>query len=216
MQIYLPILFRRPANSLIFTLFWLPYIAVYQLTNRFPLFEPSQLHYGAVDRLVPYVPELMPVYLLYLPLFAWTGIRNRTDEDAARFFYATYFQLALCAAVFVLAPVRMPDGIATTSTSWGAGFWRWFDGPNNCFPSLHAANGLLFAWFNWNRPARTIHVLTSLAVVVSTVFVKQHYVVDVVAGAGVFLLTVFLLARLTIQLESPERGRVRALTPAAE
>jgi membrane-associated phospholipid phosphatase len=216
MQIRLPLLFQRPSNSLVFTLFWLPYIAVYQLTNRFPLFEPSELHYSAVDRLVPYVPELMPVYLLYLPLFAWSGIRNRTDEDAARFFYATYFQLAVCATFFVLAPVRMPEGVAAVSSGWAAGFWRWFDGPNNCFPSLHAANGLLFAWFNWNRPARALHVIASLSVVVSTVFVKQHYVVDVVAGSGIFLLTLLFLARVTVGMEGRERRRVGAFAPATE
>jgi membrane-associated phospholipid phosphatase len=180
-------------------------VAIYQLSNRFPLFSPHELSYGAIDQAVPFVPVFMAIYLLYFPLFWWTGIRSETDEAAVRFVYAAYFQLFVCALIFIMCPVRMPAGLFPDAAvaGWGASFWYWFDGPNNCLPSLHAANGLLFLHFNWNRPARWIHSAIAIGIVVSTVFVKQHYVVDVVAGAGVYLVSAAALSRVRI-----DRSRV--------
>jgi membrane-associated phospholipid phosphatase len=138
---------------------------------------------------------------------------SESADAAARFLYAAYFQLIVCATVFVLFPVRMPEDVITPiSAGWATQFWRWFDGPNNCFPSLHAANGLLFMHFNWNRPARWLHTVAAGAVVVSTVLVKQHYAVDVVAGAFVYLLTRQFLSRLVLTPQHlPRRLRTRPL-----
>jgi membrane-associated phospholipid phosphatase len=150
--------------------------------------------------MIPFVPSVMPFYLMYFPLFWWTGIRSQNDEEAVRITYAAYFQLIVCASIFVAYPVHMPHAFFpdAASAGWGASFWYWFDGPNNCFPSLHAANGLLFLHFNWNRPARLIHSAIALGIVLSTVFVKQHYVIDIVAGGAVYLLSVAVLARVQI------------------
>lgn len=85
-----------------------------------------------------------------------------------------------------------------TTYNWADSFWRWFDAPNNCLPSLHTANALLFIEFNWKRPARGVHTAIALAIVASTVLVKQHYVLDVAAGAAVFIAARALFARITL------------------
>jgi hypothetical protein len=199
-QIRLPVIFRRPRNPLFYIGAWLPYIFVYQATNRFPIIEPRELPYTSVDVLVPFVPALMPLYLLYFPLYWWTAVRSETDEVAMRLFYASYFQLGICALFFVFFPICMPSGVIPTSEAggWADAAWRWFDGPNNCFPSLHAANGLLLLHFNWTRSKRWMHTAVAAGVVMSTVLVKQHYVVDVIAGAAVYGAAAVFLARLHI------------------
>jgi membrane-associated phospholipid phosphatase len=190
---------------------WTPYIALYQLTNRCPLRTPVELPFTALDRVIPFVPELLPVYVSYLALFLWTGMRSENDREANRLFYCTYFQLLLSAAFFVAYPVRMPRELfyGAESFGWADTFWRWFDGPHNCFPSLHTSNALLFLELNWSRPRRGLHAAASVAVIGSTVFVKQHYVVDVVGGVAVYLVTRALSARVDW-----EALPVRALQPA--
>jgi membrane-associated phospholipid phosphatase len=173
---------------------------VYQLINRFPIFEPQQLPLTALDRAIPFVPELLPLYISYIPFFWWTGARSEDDETATRFFYATHFQLLVCAAIWLIFPVTMPRELfyRPEAYNWADAFWRWFDAPNNCLPSLHAANGLLFVLFNKERPAAVLSTAFALAIVASTVLVKQHYVIDLLAGAIVFLITRHLLGRVTI------------------
>ncbi len=193
----LPFAIRRQTSFLGYGPIWLPYIAVYQLTNRFPLFEPSVLPFTAVDKFVPFAPELLPIYLAYIPFFWWTVARSEDDAAATRIFYATHFQLLVAAAVWVACPVTMPRDLfyGSASYGWADAFWRWFDGPNNCLPSLHAANCLLFMQLNWRRSRRGLHTAASIAIIGSTLVVKQHYAVDLLAGAALYLATAALLAR---------------------
>jgi membrane-associated phospholipid phosphatase len=82
---------------------------------------------------------------------------------------------------------------------WADTFWRWFDGPNACFPSLHASNCLLLIQLNWNRRQRTLHTIFGVGVIASTVLVKQHYVVDLLGGFAVYLAAYWCLARVRIE-----------------
>lgn len=199
-MIRLPVFLRRPRNPLVYGLLWLPYIAAYQLANRFPVFPPRELPFTALDQTIPFLPELLPLYVAYIPFFWWTGARSEDDATLNRFFYSSHFQLLICLAVYLLFPVKMPRELfyPTDPTGWADTFWRWFDGPNNCLPSLHAANCLLFIQFNWQRPFPLLHTVVALAIIASTVLVKQHYVVDLLAGALVFLTASLLLGRLHV------------------
>jgi len=199
-MIRLPLLFRRPRNPLWYLVLWVPYIVLYQLSNRFPLGQPHQLPMTAIDRAIPFVPTLLPVYLAYLPLYWWTGIRSEDDERANRFFYASYFQMLVCLPLFVPAPVQMPRELfyGPVTLGWADTFWNWFDGPGNCLPSLHAANCLLFMHFNRTRRAPVFHGALAAGVIASTLLVKQHYAVDLVAGALVYAVTKAFLRRVEI------------------
>ena len=135
---------------------WAPYIVAYQVVNRFPVCEPTTFELTALDRAVPFLPWLLPLYVAYLPYFFWSGARARDREEVNRLFYATHFQLVVSLFFFVLYPVQMPRELfyGADIYNWADRFWRWFDAPNNCFPSLHASNCLLLIQFNWRRPDR--------------------------------------------------------------
>jgi membrane-associated phospholipid phosphatase len=196
----LPPLIRRSPSGLAYFAYWAPFIAIYQLVDRWHLFTPVTLHFTWLDRHVPFVPELVPVYVAYLPLYWLTVWRSENDREANRIFYAAYLQLLLSVPFFVLFPVRMPRGLfyAPSAYNWADAFWRWFDAPNNCFPSLHVSNCLLLLHFNWGRPHRWIFVGASVAVIASTLLVKQHYAIDVAAGALVYVASRAFLNRLQI------------------
>ena len=62
----------------------------------------------------------------------------------------------------------------------------------NCFPSLHAAVATI-CWYAWQRYARQrpgpvvraiaiLMLAVGIGVVLSTLFVKQHYIADEIAG----------------------------------
>lgn len=183
-----------------YLLYWAPFIAVYQLTNRFPLVEPHELPYTALDRLVPFVPALLPLYVAYIPFYWWTVVRSETDRALNRVFYATHVLLLVSVIVFVTFPVRMPreQFYGADAHGWADVFWRWFDAPNNCFPSLHVATSLLLVQLNWPRPYRLAHTALGLGIAASTVFVKQHYVADVAGGVLCYLVGRWFLARLEV------------------
>ena len=199
-RLRLPALIRRYRWTIVYLLVWAPYIAIYQLVNRFPVRTPIELPFGALDRAIPFTPGLLPVYVLYLPFFFWTVARSEDDAAANRIFYGTYLQLLLSVPFFLLLPVTMPrhQFYGADVYGWADTFWRWFDEPNNCFPSLHTSNCLLFLHFNRRRAYRVASTLVGVMVIVSTVFVKQHYVVDVIGGAVVYLVARWFLAHAEI------------------
>lgn len=72
------------------------------------------------------------------------------------------------------------------------------DQPYNDFPSLHASLSTVFAlhWWRLDRRAGAVVGIWATLIVLSTVFVKQHYVPDVVAGVALGALVSFLALRL--------------------
>jgi len=102
-------------------------------------------------------------------------------------------------AIFLLYPTAAPrpqnvvgDGFA----AWALRFLYEADPPYNCFPSLHVAHSFVSALTCYAVHRRVGMIATGAAALValSTLFTKQHYVVDVLAGVclalvawGVFL-----------------------------
>lgn len=73
------------------------------------------------------------------------------------------------------------------------------DQPYNDFPSLHASLSTLVAvhWLRVDRRVGTVVAVWAALIVLSTVFVKQHYVADMVAGALLaFVVSRVMIARL--------------------
>ena len=61
------------------------------------------------------------------------------------------------------------------------------DNPYNCFPSIHVINAALTAIYvnregKLNIATKSISTIISILIILSTMFIKQHYFLDVVAG----------------------------------
>ena len=83
------------------------------------------------------------------------------------------------------------------------------DQPFNDFPSLHASLSTLVAlhWLHVSRRFGLGVAVWAVLIVLSTVFVKQHYVVDMVAGAGLaYVVSRSMLARVA----APSSSALRA------
>lgn len=209
MKFHLPPIIRAFRTKTAYLLVWAPYIALYQLINHNPVVEPVEFGLNRLDRLIPFVPELLVVYVAYIPFYWWTVARSENDREANRIFYVTHLQLLLSLPFFILYPVRMQRELfyGPEILGWADAFWRWFDAPNNCFPSLHVSNCLMLIVFNWQRRWRWTHTLVAALIIASTVVVKQHYVVDLAGGAGVFALSWYFLRCLEIS-DVDESGRL--------
>ena len=156
----------------------------------------------AVDRMVPLVTPWVYIYSVaypccLAPVFLVTLPRLRT----ACFAYT--FAMVVSLATFVVMPVGMPRPYAPPD-AYGASIlaitWA-VDRPFNCFPSLHVSFAFLSAFVTWTERPRAGGALLVMAVLIgaSTMYVKQHWFLDVVAGA--------LLAGLAFRLARQPRIR---------
>jgi membrane-associated phospholipid phosphatase len=158
---------------------------------------------GGLDNAIPLIPEFVIFYVyLFYPFAILTMLFFGFVEY--RKGYALGWSLviinAIALAVYVIFPV---------STYWWrqeflaqpilGNFWVnqvynvWAgDTSFNCFPSLHAAVSTIcfYAWYRYNkvRPSRATIVVVCVAlfvaagVILSTLFIKQHYIADEIAG----------------------------------
>lgn len=168
---------------------------------------------GGLENGIPLVPEFVIFYVyLFYPLAVVTMLFFGLVEY--RRGYALGWSLVVINAIALVIYVIFP-----VSTYWWRqeflanplqGFWAeqvyaiWEgDTSFNCFPSLHAAVSTIcaYAWHRYRRakPGRATRVAEVAAafiaagVVLSTLFVKQHYIADEVAGVALALLVGKLL-----------------------
>jgi membrane-associated phospholipid phosphatase len=176
---------------------WLAcYLAVNALTAGRSVGSPLL----AIERQIPLLVWAYPVYAsvyfaVVLPLFLC-----RTRRSFARLQIAVALASLLAFAVFVLAPMPYPrPHLGGGAMEALLAMEYQIDQPRCTFPSLHVAIAWLLYLGMRDAPGwRTPLLLFALGVAASTLLVKQHFVVDVVAG--------WLLAELCWRM-APSVGR---------
>jgi membrane-associated phospholipid phosphatase len=154
---------------------------------------------------IPYV-SLRP--FLYGSLVLFLLFRVRVYRSAAVSMIAV-FLVSYAFYFFLQSFIERP---AVTGDDLFSGMIREVyagDQPYNDFPSLHASLSTLVAvhWLHVSRRAGVVLALWAALIVLSTVFVKQHYVADMVAGAGLaYVVSRFMLARVA----APSASAVRS------
>ena len=162
----------------------------------------------------PLITEYLQfTYVLYFPLLLFVGVALLVSERRRTFTtYLVVINLSLftCHLFYFLVPVRSPLYIMddpkfaeylTYTTSLG-GLWyaeNLRQGLLNattmrydCFPSGHTMHTLLAILFAWraNRKVGVITTVIGVSIVFSTLYLRYHYAIDLVAGvfaAGVVL-----------------------------
>ncbi len=141
----------------------------------------------AVDRSLPWQPAWALVYgSLYI--FAFLPVFVVRQRDLWRRAVLAYLSVVIVAYLgFVIYPAAAPRPAKVV----GGDFFAWavtviyrLDTPYNCFPSLHVAYSFLAALtcYRVHDGVGRVGVLWAALIGVSTLYIKQHYFVDVVAG----------------------------------
>lgn len=174
-----------------------PHVPALSLDDRVPLQPAWVLVYGSLY-----------LFLILLPVFV-----VRQDEHIRRTVYA-YLTVWIAAYVcFFFYPTVAPRADETVVGEgfvlWGLRFLYSADPPYNCFPSLHVAHSFVSALSSY-RVHRGVGIGASACAFVvglSTLFTKQHYILDVVAGFVLAYVAYVLFLRKTCRRDVPELDR---------
>lgn len=155
--------------------------------QRNPLAQPRELKLP-LDDWIPYQPRWVWIYsFLYYPVILYL---NCVVESSRHFNYVAmsyvlllFFQMAF----FVFFPVVTPEGWRACNRRRGRSerflaFVQRFDARSNSFPSMHVSVATLTALHLY--PALGVWAYGFPGIIgVSCLFTKQHYLVDLPAGA---------------------------------
>ena len=170
----------------------------------------------ALDRAFPLRPAWALVYgTLYLFLILVPIFVVRQEELICRTLLA-YLTIWLVADVGFLAYPTIaprPAGVAGEGfVVWGLRFLYSADPPFNCFPSLHVAHSFVSAaaCARVHRGVGRAAAVCAALVGVSTLYTKQHYVLDVVAGVLLAGAAAAAFLRPGLRADVPEIDREAA------
>ncbi|MBI3891360.1 MAG: phosphatase PAP2 family protein [Candidatus Wallbacteria bacterium] len=172
------------------------YVFGYFGANAFTVGRHATALDTAFDRAIPFVVPWVFVYSLAYPLCFTPALFVREPRRCRTVFLAFTLAMAMGVGTFVAYPVTMPrPPVPQGATgSWLLALTWSIDKPYNCFPSLHVALDWLAALTIYpSNAAAGIGVgIIAFLISVSTMFVKQHYALDVLAGFIVAVLAVRL------------------------
>ena len=158
-----------------------------------------------LDAAIPFVPEMIIFYVyLFYPMVIATMLYFAFVEY--RKGYALGWSLvainAIAVVIYVVFPVstfwHRQNLLANPMVGnfWANQVYNIFDNYTsfNCFPSLHAAVSTIcfYAWFRYAEIKRSIAtksvvvlaLVIAAGVILSTLFIKQHYIADEIAGVA--------------------------------
>lgn len=158
----------------------------YGLSNRLVPLDTCMDFTVSWDRLVPFEPLFVwPFYLAYL-LVLLPGILIRSRELLFNTAVAFGVLIAVSVALFFLVPVQVPRPAEIPGTLSGSLVARVFeaDRPVCGFPSLHVSASVLAAaaLFRQRWVLGALAAPLAIATSVSTLFIKQHVLIDVAGG----------------------------------
>jgi membrane-associated phospholipid phosphatase len=167
----------------------------------------------ALDRLVPLASTWALVYgALYAFLIGLPVFVVQREELIRRTVWAYLTVWTVAYICFLLYPTVAPR----TDTVMGKGFAVWglrvlydADPPYNCFPSLHVAHSFVSALASYrvHRTLGFVAISCASLVAISTLFTKQHYVADLVAGILLALVAYAVFLRGDSRANVPELDR---------
>ena len=162
---------------------WILYFA----TNRQNVVPAHLLPLTVVDSGLPFLPWTGWIYstVFIMPLVACFAVESDADVRVLVLSFAG--MTTLDTLVFLAYPTAYPrPGMGSLSLAAAPlALVRFFDTPKNCFPSQHVAAAFLTALHvqrlspSWGSACLAL----ALAISLSTLTTKQHYLWDVIAGA---------------------------------
>ncbi|MCE2946050.1 MAG: phosphatase PAP2 family protein [bacterium] len=199
----LPLLRTRTGKYAAALLVALACAALYILPGRIAAGHAQVIALFDWERRIPWIPQTVWPYLAQYPLLVASYASCRDLVRCTRFLYAVLLAQAVAALLFVAWPLRYPREAFAAAwppdalTAAVAGWVRAIDAPVNCLPSLHVTSCLFCMLLvgAGRTPGKVACHAVALASIASTLTFKQHYAIDLPAGAALALAAWWLAGR---------------------
>lgn len=197
-------------------LFWPLFGLGFLYIERFyPVSEYIAVH-CALDDFIPFCELFLIPYLFWfvylIGSLAYTFFFD--PQNFRREMYFIIFTYSLTILIYLLFPtcqLLRPEVFPRDNplTHFIAQYYA-FDTNTNVCPSLHVIGSLASLFGLWNSPRcssrkwRTASALTAILISISTVFIKQHSILDVLLALPICLLAALLCRRLERKKALPQ------------
>lgn len=165
---------------------------------------------SSLDKMIPFIPFWSSIYLLCYIFWAFNAILTAREGKETWYKFVAAYVLAelFCDLVFIVYPTTMPRPEVT-----GTGIFDWTmkliysaDLPYNLLPSLHCMLSWLVTRYligskkvpKWYQ---AVSVINCFLIFLSTLFTRQHVIVDIVTGVLVAEAAAFIADKTGLHLK---------------
>lgn len=171
----------------------------YFLAGALTSAERARFLAPGLESRIPFWTDFSLIYVLVFPLFLLPFFSLRSERALQRAALSNLLTIFLCTITFLIFPVTFarpalpapPDELG----AWILSLVHGADPAWNCLPSEHCAMALVasLALFYERRWLGVWAFATAMAIAFSTLCLKQHYLIDAVAGFAVALGTTLVV-----------------------
>ncbi len=179
-----------PFNKKIFYL--LIIVAIQQLLYFLIAKETINIQNDLYSKFDALIPLFIPFVWIYLSLYLFVlipVIDTLNYDIFINILFSSLLLLCINIPVFYLYPSSYPRPELTDLKTISDELLNWLyhiDPPNNTFPSMHVSTTFTFAlnYMLYKKKIRWFVLIWALLIALSTMLIKQHYIIDVIAGIG--------------------------------
>jgi membrane-associated phospholipid phosphatase len=146
---------------------------------------------SSLDKYVPFLPVFVYPYLFALFWWSACSIWAFSKMDQRRlitFIVAVIISSLTAYLIYIFFPTHVirPEFENNGLSRILLGYVYEFDRPYNTFPSGHTYfTTLIFLfWQEWKPGQKTLWAIITVTILASTLFVHQHYIIDLIGGIG--------------------------------
>lgn len=169
------------------------YCLLYLVINYFPVFNPRLVPPSFIDRAIPVIEWTVWIYISYYALPVLAGVFIDDMHYLDRYAQSLMSACIACAIVFIFFPTEITrytfkeDGV----TGFVVKYLHLLDKPRNCFPSMHIAVSYIAAFtiIRYKKKHGIFLLVWAVMITLSTLTIKQHYIVDVAGGFVIALIS---------------------------
>ncbi len=205
-------------KAVLFLVMFLSITLIYRVVGEITLERGSARSFTTeLDKAIPFVPQ-MAVFYLSLYLGFWT-IPIIFQEISYAYFtkivLATFIAFFFCSIIYMIIPSTYNNreiivgGNFFAQTLVRNGIYK-YDLPNNTIPSTHAALAtilLLATAKKFNFWFFLRYLLWGIAIITSTLLIKQHHIIDVLTGIFTGWISLYLSNVCCKNYYSPKNPR---------
>jgi len=161
-----------------------------------------------IDDKIPFLSFFVSFYVIwYVLLILIPVLLYKKDYDKLREYAYVYCVCGLISTfIFLLFPttitraIIVDDSIPNKVVEY---IYKFDNPPLNCFPSLHALESMLWIFYvgfnkKYSKITRIIITFICVGIILSTLFIKQHSIIDIF-GAFLVLVLGYNVAKLILK-----------------
>jgi len=185
-------------KHILLLIYWPIYGLVFWFLERGVTFLGIEPEYTPIvtdfDAKIPFCEYFMIPYLLWFVYLVWIHIYTALadTEQFKKLMYFIMLTYSVTVIVFILFPNKQdlrPTVFPRDNflTDWVKGFYNHDTNTNVC-PSLHVIGSFAVLFTSWNTKGlnttfiRIVNIILTMFISMSTVFLKQHSIIDIYAA----------------------------------